>query len=144
MNELALLKRGRCNRNSRTKRSMLFLGICLLGMGSLPAVGQETAWVLTTDYSTFGRIREFAMDSPWTVSDDLATILYTGTGTTSVCEAIQVVPHPDVGAVRIYDCLQNPFTMPRGGSALVRNDGGCICSTASDLSTWGRVKSLYR
>ncbi len=74
----------------------------------------------------------------------LATIFYTGTGTTSACEAIQVMPHPAVGSVRIYDCFQNPFTTPRGGGALVRNDGGCACSTAIELSTWGRVKSLYQ
>jgi hypothetical protein len=79
-----------------------------------------------------------------TGSIHLATVRYGGSGTTSACEAIRVVPHPTVGSVRIYDCEQNPYTATGGGSALVRNDGGCSCSVAAETSTWGRVKSLYR
>jgi len=40
-----------------------------------PSVNAEgTGWILTTDYSTFGRVRSFALDEPWAVSDDLAVI----------------------------------------------------------------------
>ena len=74
----------------------------------------------------------------------LATLRYSGTGTTTACEEIRVVPHPDVGSVRIYDCEQNPYTTPGGGFAFVRNDGACGCDVATEESTWGRIKSLYR
>ena len=47
---------------------MLTLALC-------PSVhAQGTGWVLTTDYSTFGRARSYALDDPWTVSGDLAVI----------------------------------------------------------------------
>jgi hypothetical protein len=79
-----------------------------------------------------------------TGSVHLATIRYSGTGTTGTCSDIRIVPHPSVGSVRIYDCEANPYTTPRGGAALVRNDGGCSCNVAAEPTTWGRVKSLYR
>ena len=38
------------------------------------ALAEPTAWLLTTDYGTFGRARSFDAASPWAVSADLATI----------------------------------------------------------------------
>jgi len=51
-----------------------FLLSILLLAAATPSFPQSTGWVVTTDYSTFGRIREFDTDSPWSVSADLATI----------------------------------------------------------------------
>lgn len=73
----------------------------------------------------------------------IATLVYDGSGTTSPCEAIRVVPHPGKGAVEVWDCAQNRETAPRGGMALVSNDGGCVCDVATRTTTWGRIKSLY-
>ena len=39
-----------------------------------PALAEPTAWLLTTDYSTFGRVRSIDCADPWTTSADLATI----------------------------------------------------------------------
>ena len=39
-----------------------------------PTRAQDTPLVVTSDYSTFGRLREFAATAPWAVSADLATI----------------------------------------------------------------------
>jgi len=75
----------------------------------------------------------------------LLTVRYSGTGTTSTCQAIEVVANPAraSGRVEIMDCAQVVHT--RGnGAALVRNDGGCSCAVETSESSWGRVKSLYR
>ncbi len=48
------------------------LAVFLLLASSAPA--EPTAWLLTTDYSTFGRVRSFDAAAPWTMSADLATI----------------------------------------------------------------------
>ena len=47
--------------------------IALSGAASMPAA-QETAWVVTTDYISLGRVCAFATTQPWTVSADLAEI----------------------------------------------------------------------
>ncbi|RKZ15190.1 hypothetical protein DRQ50_07815, partial [bacterium] len=47
----------------------------------LPAAAQQPAgWIVTTDYSTFGRVRSFDAADPWTVSADLAVIPGDATG----------------------------------------------------------------
>jgi len=48
--------------------------VLLLWSLSGAAQAAETAWIVTTDYSNFGRIRSLAVADPWTVSADLATI----------------------------------------------------------------------
>ncbi len=52
----------------------LLLIVVLLGFGAVPVQAVDTAWVVTTDYSSFGRIRAMGGAAPWTVSADLATI----------------------------------------------------------------------
>ncbi len=47
---------------------------CLLLALALPASAVETFWVVTTDYSNFGRLRAVDCSEPWAVSADLATI----------------------------------------------------------------------
>jgi hypothetical protein len=75
----------------------------------------------------------------------LLTVRYSGTGTTESCETIRVVPHPErpSGRVEVMDCTQTVHSVGQG-AALVRNDGGCNCTTPVDDSSWGRVKALYR
>ncbi len=48
--------------------------IFTLMLAAATASAQDTGWVVTTDYSAFGRMRDFATAAPWTVSGDLATI----------------------------------------------------------------------
>ncbi len=50
------------------------LFVFLLAVVAVPAAALDKSWVVTTDYSSFGRIREVAGVAPWTVSADLATI----------------------------------------------------------------------
>ncbi|MBU8869333.1 MAG: hypothetical protein KOO60_00535 [Gemmatimonadales bacterium] len=61
-------------RRNRLLNFAIVLGVCLCGVASLPAVALDSGWILTTDYSTFGRVRAFSGESPWIVSGDLATI----------------------------------------------------------------------
>ncbi|MCB1185307.1 hypothetical protein KDM41_17955, partial [bacterium] len=46
----------------------------LVLLAAASAATAQSAWVLTTDYSTFGRLRGFAPDAPWSVGADLATV----------------------------------------------------------------------
>lgn len=46
----------------------------ILAMPNAGAMAQDTLWVITTDYSLFGRVRSMDNAVPWTVSGDLATI----------------------------------------------------------------------
>ena len=50
----------------------LILGLIFLTFAG-SAAALDAAWVLTTDYSTFGRLRGVAPGAPWTVTGDLAT-----------------------------------------------------------------------
>lgn len=52
----------------------LILAASLVAVAVPPTLAQDAAWVLTTDYGAFGRIRQFGMDSPWSMSGDLVTI----------------------------------------------------------------------
>ena len=72
---------------------------------------QETGWVLTTDYSTFGRVRSFALDDPWTVSGDRATIPGDAVGRYHEGK-VYVVGRKGANLIQIYD--------PDAGFALVR------------------------
>jgi len=77
-----------------------------------PSAGaQETGWVLTTDYSTFGRVRSFALDAPWTVSGDLAVIPGDPVGRYHESK-VYVVGRGGANLVQIYD--------PDAGFVLVR------------------------
>jgi len=72
---------------------------------------QETGWVLTTDFSTFGRARSFALDDPWTVSGDLATIPGDHAGR-YYGGFVYIVGRGDANLIQIYD--------PDAGFGLVR------------------------
>ncbi len=72
---------------------------------------QDTAWVITTDYSTFGQIRSFGTASPWPVSGDLAAIPGDAVGR---CHAglVYIVGRGNANVIQVYD--------PADGFALVR------------------------
>ena len=77
-----------------------------------PALNAETSgWVLTTDYSTFGRVRSFDLDDPWTVSGDLATIPGDPAGRHHDGK-VYIVGRGGANLVQIYD--------PEAGFSLVR------------------------
>ncbi len=78
------------------------------------ASAQETGWVLTTDYSTFGRVRSFALDDPWTVSGDLATIPGDPAGRYHE-GLVYIVGRGGANLIQIYD--------PDAGFVLVREFG---------------------
>ncbi|TFG73853.1 MAG: hypothetical protein E4H23_12900 [Chrysiogenales bacterium] len=98
-------------KHNRLRNLVLVLGLGLLGTVSLPAGALETAWVLTTDYGTFGRVRAFAMDSPWTVTADLATIPGDPAGRHHD-DLVYVVGRSSANLIQIYD--------PAAGFSLVR------------------------
>ena len=61
------------------------------------------------------------------------------------CCAYPVLPHIVDGAVLIIDCNFDE-RVGAGGSAIVNANSSCRCPMplATEESTWGRVKSLYR
>ena len=91
---------------------MKFLTFLLMLLALCPSVyAQESGWVLTTDYSTFGRVRSFLLDDPWTVSGDLATIPGDPTGRYHDGK-LYIVGRGGASLIQIYD--------PETGFALVR------------------------
>ena len=90
------------------KNLLFFLMILVL----LPAVDVQSAgWILTTDYSTFGRARGFLPDSPWTVSGDLAVIPGDPTGRSHE-GLVYIVGRGGSNLVQVYD--------PAAGFAFLR------------------------
>ncbi len=77
----------------------------------IPVTVQGQGWVLTTDYSTFGRARSFALDAPWTVSGDLAVIPGDPSGRFHD-GLVYVVGRGGANLIQIYN--------PSAGFALVR------------------------
>lgn len=82
----------------------------LMALVAAPAAAQPSAWILTTDYSTFGRVRSFAGAGPWTVSADLATIPGDAAGRHHG-GLVYVVGRGGSGVLQVYD--------PAAGFALV-------------------------
>ncbi len=96
-------------------RSLSLLIPMVALLGSIPAVGpahaQSTPWVITTDYSLFGRVRSFAPQDPWTVSSDLATIPGDAVGRWHE-GLVYIVGRGGANLVQVYD--------PGTGFSLVR------------------------
>ncbi len=87
------------------------LNLCLLLVIATPT---RAAWVVTTDYSSFGRIRGFTDAAPWSVSADLATI--PGDAVARHHDGLMyVVGRGSANLVQVYD--------PSAGFALVREFG---------------------
>ncbi len=100
----------------------MFAKILIVGLIAVmpfSAMGVEHAWVVTTDYSTFGRARSVSGlgsgSGPWTVSGDLATI--PGDATARHHDGLlYVVGRGGANLVQVYD----PDNGPGGGLTLVR------------------------
>ncbi|MCK9995023.1 MAG: hypothetical protein KAH56_01950 [Candidatus Krumholzibacteria bacterium] len=89
----------------------IFLFLLML-LALCPSVyAQEAGWVLTSDYSTFGRVRSFTLDDPWSVSGDLATIPGDPTGRYHDGK-VYIVGRGGASLIQIYD--------PEAGFTLVR------------------------
>lgn len=80
-------------------KNLCLIILMILMVVPVMAVGQDGPWVITTDYSVFGRVQSFQTDSPWTSSGELA-----------------VIPGDAVG--RHHDGLV--YIVGRGGSNLIR------------------------
>ncbi len=75
------------------------------------AYGAGAAWVVTTDYSGFGRVRAFDQVQPWSVSGDLATIPGDAVARYHA-GLVYVVGRGGANLLQVYD--------PAAGFALVR------------------------
>jgi len=85
------------------------LAAALLSAAS--AAAAPAGWILTTDYSTFGRVRSFDGADPWPVSADLATIPGDAVGRAHG-GLVYIVGRGASGVLQVYD--------PNAGFALVR------------------------
>ncbi len=90
-------------------RTMVFL-LLLAGVPAAAAHAQ-TAWVLTGDYSQFGRLRSYAQSSPFAASADLATTPGDAVGRLHG-GLLYVVGRGGASLLQVYD--------PQAGMALVR------------------------
>jgi hypothetical protein len=73
------------------------------------------------------------------------TMTFDNTGDTAACSRLRLLEDPTaVPPVRIYaDCSSIPHAFP-GGQAIVNPDGSCPCNVATETTTWGNIKALYR
>ena len=85
--------------------------IILLSALSAVAAHAQTAWVLTGDYSQFGRLRAYSQTAPFTVSGDLATTPGDAVGRLHDGR-LYVVGRGGASLLQVYD--------PQAGMALVR------------------------
>ena len=73
------------------------------------------------------------------------TLTFDAFGTTAPCSYLRMLPDPTAASpVRIWnDCVSIPHDFP-GGVAIVNADGTCPCNVATEETTWGTIKALYR
>lgn len=70
------------------------------------------------------------------------TVTFLSHGTSAPCSYMRLGPHPTQNRV-IIQCnfAGTPF---HGGEGIVNPNDNCHCTLATEPTTWGRVKSLYR
>ena len=70
------------------------------------------------------------------------TVTFLSHGTSAPCSYMRLGPHPTQGRI-IVQCnfAGTPF---QGGEGIVNPNDNCHCTVATEPTTWGRVKSLYR
>jgi len=73
------------------------------------------------------------------------TLTFDNFGTTAPCSYLHMLEDPNaVPPVRIWnDCFSFPHAFP-GGQAIVNANGTCPCDVATEATTWGTIKALYR
>ena len=89
----------------------LILALALLSLLPGVVLSQTGPWIITTDYSLFGRVRSFDPNSPWTVSPDKATIPGDAVGRHHQ-GLIYIVGRGGSNLIQVYD--------PSAGFSLVR------------------------
>jgi hypothetical protein len=70
-------------------------------------------------------------------------VTYALSGTSSTCSFLEVVNHPDQPFIMTPDCFADEPGPARGGKLIVNPNASCS-TVATQPTTWGRVKSLYR
>ena len=93
-------------------KNLLWLMMLTVLIPAVDAVAE--GWILTTDFSTFGRVRSFDLNDPWTVSGDLAVIPGDPAGRFHDGR-VYIVGRYGANLIQIYD--------PEAGFALVREFG---------------------
>jgi len=74
-------------------------------LAAAAAQADPAAWIVTTDYSTFGRVRSCEGTAPWTVSADLATIPGDAAGRHHD-GLVYIVGRGGSGVLQVYDPAQ--------------------------------------
>jgi hypothetical protein len=73
----------------------------------------------------------------------LGSALFNSSGAVAACSYVSVVNADNFVNPIATDCLFGEYPI-KTGQAIVNPDGSCQCNVATQPSTWGRVKSLYR
>ncbi len=87
------------------------LAVALILSLAAAAAAQDDAWVITTDYSTFGRVRGLQAGSPWTVGPERATVPGDAVGRHHG-GLVYIVGRGAANVIQVYD--------PQDGFSLVR------------------------
>ena len=76
----------------------------------------------------------------------IAAIHFVGSGTSLPCSYLEVEPAPGRDAIEVADCVNGINTTATHGRLYVNPDLGCEewCILATEGSTWGKIKALYR
>jgi hypothetical protein len=74
-------------------------------------------------------------------------LTYQVVGTSAPCATLEVVPYPGEDYLRAWDCSGNAVEARTFGPLWVNyipSCGSLWCVLATEETTWGRVKALYR
>lgn len=74
------------------------------------------------------------------------TLSYFASGTSPACSRLTFAAPTSVaeGEVIGADCSFAQIPMPLNGQLIINPDQSCQCNVATEETTWGKVKSLYR
>ena len=76
----------------------------------------------------------------------VATVNFFATGATPACAYLSIIPNPSAenGLLEIIDCSLVKHELTAGGQAVINSDGSCDCNVATQETSWGGIKSLYK
>jgi hypothetical protein len=78
-----------------------------------------------------------------TGTTDLGTVSLFSVTASPTCSYLSIVAADNFANPIATDCSFGEYTV-KTGSAIVNPDGTCQCNIATQPTTWGKVKSLYR
>jgi hypothetical protein len=78
-----------------------------------------------------------------TETTSLGSALYVNATAPAACSLLTIAAADNFANPIATDCLFGEYTV-KTGSAIMNPTGACQCNIATQPSTWGRVKSLYR